>query len=126
MRISELYSLKPSDIDFESNNILIYGKGAKERIIQLGNQDVINALILYQETFKRDIKICGYFFVNRLQHKLSDQSVRFMIRDRRMNEHSVNKSNELGISMQKNFLKLNVYTWYFQKNSKIYLDFILW
>jgi len=79
MRISELCSLKPSDIDLKSNNILIYGKGAKERIIQLGNQDVINALILYQETFKKDIEACGYFFVNRLQHKLSDQSVRFMI-----------------------------------------------
>ena len=79
MRISELCSLKPSDIDFESSNILIYGKGAKERIIQLGNQEVISALILYQETFKKDIEICGYFFVNRLQHKLSDQSVRFMI-----------------------------------------------
>ncbi len=79
MRISELCSLKPSDIDLESNNILIYGKGAKERIIQLGNQEVIAALTLYQETFKRDIEVCGYFFVNRLKHKLSDQSVRFMI-----------------------------------------------
>lgn len=79
MRISELCSLKPSDIDLESNNILIYGKGAKERMIQLGNQEVINALILYQETFKKEIEVCGYFFVNRLQHKLSDQSVRFMI-----------------------------------------------
>lgn len=79
MRISELCSLKPSDIDFESNNILIYGKGAKERIIQLGNQEVIAALTLYQETFRKDINVCGYFFVNRLKHKLSDQSVRFMI-----------------------------------------------
>lgn len=79
MRISELCSLKPSDVDLESNNILIYGKGSKERIIQLGNQDVLNALILYQETFKNDIEICGYFFVNRLQHRLSDQSVRFMV-----------------------------------------------
>lgn len=79
MRISELCSLKPSDIDLESNNILIYGKGAKERIIQLGNQEVMDALALYQQTFKKDIEICGYFFVNRLQHKLSDQSVRFMI-----------------------------------------------
>lgn len=79
MRISELCSLKPSDVDLESNNILIYGKGSKERIIQLGNQDVLNALILYQETFKKDIEICGYFFVNRLQHRLSDQSVRFMV-----------------------------------------------
>lgn len=79
MRISELCSLKPSDIDLESSNILIYGKGAKERIIQLGNADVIAALALYQQTFAKDIEICGYFFVNRQKHKLSDQSVRFMI-----------------------------------------------
>lgn len=79
MRISELCSLKPSDIDLESNNILIYGKGAKERVIQIGNQEVIAALKFYKETFRSDIDSCGYFFVNRLQHKLSDQSVRFMI-----------------------------------------------
>ena len=79
MRISELCSLKPTDIDLESNNILIYGKGAKERILQIGNQEVIDALISYQKAFQKDINACGYFFVNRLQRKLSDQSVRFMI-----------------------------------------------
>ncbi len=79
MRISELCSLKPSDIDLENNTVLIYGKGAKERIIQLGNREVISALESYQEAFQQDIDACGYFFVNRLQHKLSDQSVRFMI-----------------------------------------------
>ncbi len=79
MRISELCSLKPTDIDFQNNNILIYGKGAKERVLQIGNPDVLSALLSYQETFKADITACGYFFVNRLQHKLSDQSVRFMI-----------------------------------------------
>lgn len=79
MRISELCSLKPCDIDLESNNILIYGKGSKERIMQLGNQEVIAALSLYQETFQKDMEVCGYFFVNRLKRRLSDQSVRFMI-----------------------------------------------
>lgn len=79
MRISELCSLKPQDIDFESKNILIYGKGAKERILQIGNPEVISALASYQETFKEDIASCGYFFVNKLKHQLSDQSVRFMI-----------------------------------------------
>lgn len=79
IRISELCSLKPSDIDLQNNTVLIYGKGAKERILQLGNPEVISALALYQDTFKEDIAICGYFFVNRLKHKLSDQSVRFMI-----------------------------------------------
>lgn len=79
MRISELCSLKPEDIDFESNNILIYGKGAKERMIQIGNPEVLASLQLYKKTFNDDITLCGYFFVNKLHHKLSDQSVRFMI-----------------------------------------------
>lgn len=79
MRISELCSLKPTDIDLENNTILIYGKGAKERILQIGNAEVCAALMLYQNTFMKEIATCGYFFVNRLQRKLSDQSVRFMI-----------------------------------------------
>ena len=79
MRISELCSLKPSDIDLTNNTVLIFGKGSKERILQLGNPDVIAALKSYQETFQKNIDVCGFFFVNRLGHRLSDQSVRFMI-----------------------------------------------
>lgn len=79
IRISELCSLKPSDIDLENKTLLIYGKGSKERLLQIGNPEVISALTLYQETFQEDIAYCGYFFINKLKHKLSDQSVRFMI-----------------------------------------------
>lgn len=79
MRISELCSLKPENIDLRSSNILIYGKGSKERILQIGNPDVINALNLYQQTYKDKISECGYFFVNRAGRKISDQSVRIMI-----------------------------------------------
>ena len=79
MRISELCNLKPEDIDFDNKTILIYGKGSKERILQIGNPDVLEALNLYRKTFQKEIKECGYFFVNRLQNKLSDQSVRYMI-----------------------------------------------
>lgn len=79
MRISELCTLKPTDIDFKSHTVLIYGKGAKERLIQIENEEVLSALLFYQEAFAADIDACGYFFVNRRQHKLSDQSVRFMI-----------------------------------------------
>ena len=79
MRISELCTLRPENLDFTNNTILIYGKGSKERILQVGNPDVLSALTLYRDTFQEDIKNCGYFFVNRLQHRLSDQSVRYMI-----------------------------------------------
>ena len=79
IRISELCTLKSSDIDLYSQNILIYGKGSKERIIQIGNPDVIQALSLYKNIFITDIESSGYFFVNRTQNRLSEQSVRLMI-----------------------------------------------
>ena len=44
MRISELCSLRPDDFDFESNTVLIYGKGAKERILQIGNSYTKNVI----------------------------------------------------------------------------------
>lgn len=79
VRISELCSLRPVDIDFSTYNVLIYGKGSKERMIQIGNTEVIQALINYKEVFQDEILSSGYFFVNRLSKRLSEQSVRYMI-----------------------------------------------
>lgn len=79
IRISELCSLKLKDIDLEQGNILIYGKGSKERMIQIGNAEVSLALKSYQNLFLDDINKQGYFFINRRKQRLSEQSVRFMI-----------------------------------------------
>jgi len=79
VRISELCSLKKEDIDFDNHTVLIYGKGSKERMIQIGNADVVNILHEYSSSFSEDIEKSGWFFVNRLKQRLSEQSVRFMI-----------------------------------------------
>lgn len=79
MRISELCSLKLCNIDFIEKNVLIYGKGSKERLIQIGNDDVMLALIEYQNEFKEELKDSNYFFINRIKNRLSEQSVRNMI-----------------------------------------------
>ncbi len=79
VRISELCSLKLSDIDFIEKNLLIYGKGSKERRIQIGNDEVISALRIYQNSFKKELETSDYFFINRLNKRLSEQSVRNMI-----------------------------------------------
>lgn len=79
IRISELCSLKPSDINLYNGDILIYGKGAKERKLQIGSNDVIAILNKYQLEYQCEIQTCGYFFVNRLHQRLSEQSVREMI-----------------------------------------------
>ena len=44
LRISELCSLRKNDIDLLDQTVLVYGKGSKERRIQIGNDDVIKIL----------------------------------------------------------------------------------
>lgn len=56
MRISELCSLRPSDIDLKSHNILIYGKSAKEIILQIENPEVILAIGSYKKFMKRILR----------------------------------------------------------------------
>lgn len=80
MRISELCSLKAENVNLDDGIILIYGKGAKERRIQIGNPDVMRILEEYRREYQAEIESCGYFFVNQSGKVLSDQTVRRMIR----------------------------------------------
>lgn len=79
MRISELCSLGLNDVNLCDRAVLIYGKGKKERKIQIGNEDVIDRLIHYKKEYLPEMEISGCFFVNRSGRKLSEQSVRRMI-----------------------------------------------
>lgn len=79
IRISELCSLKMNDINLYDRTILIYGKGSKERKVQIGNDDVTHILEEYKSSFLSEIQNCNHFFVNQNGTVLSDQSVRRMI-----------------------------------------------
>ena len=79
MRISELCSLNVDDVNLQDGTILIYGKGSKERRLQLGNTDVIAALEKYKAAFSSEIASCHHFFANQSSKPLSDQTVRRMI-----------------------------------------------
>lgn len=79
MRISELCSLKVNDVNLYDGTILIYGKGSKERRIQIGNEAVIHILTEYNERFSAERQSCTNFFINQSGTALSDQSVRRMI-----------------------------------------------
>ena len=79
IRISELCSLKVSDVNLYDGTILIYGKGDKERRIQVGNESVIHILTEYTEDFSGERRSCSNFFVNQSGKALSDQTVRSMI-----------------------------------------------
>ena len=78
-RVSEICSLKKDDVDLKQGIIKIYGKGSKERLIQIGNPDVLNVLFKYSDNFKDQTASSGYFFVNRFNDRLSEQSVRNII-----------------------------------------------
>ena len=80
MRISELCSLAPVNVNLINRTVLIYGKGSKERIIQIGNEDVYQILCNYAHEYRDEIRQTGHFFINHLGEPLSDQSVRRMIR----------------------------------------------
>lgn len=79
MRISELCSLKAGDISLSDRSLLIYGKGNKERRMQIGNDDVLHVLAEYYNTFHNKNTSNGIFFINQNQTSVSDQAVRRMI-----------------------------------------------
>ena len=93
MRISELCSLSVSNVNLFDRTILIYGKGAKERIIQIGNEDVVHILGKYKADFYNEILSCKHFFANQNGRALSDQAVRRMI-----NKYTLLASIELHIT----------------------------
>ena len=80
-RISEICSLKSRDIDLNVQTVRILGKGSKERVIQIENYDVLSILNRYKALFSEYIQPDGYFFLNNRKQRLSEQSVRTVIRN---------------------------------------------
>lgn len=79
MRISELCSLPAGNVDLNDGTILIYGKGSKERRIQIADPSVLCILKEYRSDFRVEIAACRHFFANQSGKPLSDQAVRRMI-----------------------------------------------
>lgn len=80
IRVSELCTLKYKNIGIGFSSIKVNGKGNKERNIQIVNKDIKVALQNYYSLFLPEIENHEFFFVNRLGNRLSEQSVRLMIR----------------------------------------------
>ena len=78
IRISELCSLRVEDINLVEGTIRVYGKGAKERVIPIGSQEVLSLLREYNSCMQRSEQ--PYFFLNRYGEQVSPQSVRNMIK----------------------------------------------
>ncbi len=89
MRVSEVCNLKFQDINLKNGVIKVFGKGSKERIIQICQSETLSIIRTYYQLYKNLIKQDGSFFLNRLGLPLSTQSVRLMVKA------SVNKAGLL-------------------------------
>lgn len=78
MRVSEVSNLKMCNLDLKNKTIRIVGKGSKERIMCITNDDIVHILESYIERSNFDSE---YVFRNRLNHHLSEQSIRNMVND---------------------------------------------
>ncbi|MEG0591794.1 MAG: tyrosine-type recombinase/integrase [Coprobacillus sp.] len=80
IRVSEVSNMLKSNIIIQQNKLIINGKGKKERMIYIQNNNLILSLSNYYKRFSDEINDSEYFFVNRLGQPLSEQSIRFMIK----------------------------------------------
>jgi len=84
LRVSELISLKISDLFFEEGFVKVTGKGNKERFVPIGNS-TIKYILLYQNSIRVHLKIQkGYedtLFLNRRGKQLTRAMVFTIIKD---------------------------------------------
>lgn len=89
MRISELSGLKFSDLNIENNEIKVFGKGAKERIVLISDR-VKEMLNIYLQTVRPLINKEGpknadnndsFVFINKTGYRLQPQTIRSVINE---------------------------------------------
>ena len=86
MRISELSSLNFENLNIEENEIKVFGKGAKERIVLVSSRaknflenyiKTVRSLIFKEDTPKPNSPV----FINKTGYRLQPQSVRLAIKE---------------------------------------------
>jgi integrase/recombinase XerD len=80
IRVSELSQLRSECINLSTGLIKVRGKGDKERIITLCNKECLKAVREYNACFHKTNTGSGYFLINRLNKRLSEQSIRFIVK----------------------------------------------
>jgi integrase/recombinase XerD len=80
-RVSEIAGIRFENVNLATGSITIKGKGNKERLIHICNPETIAALKSYRSICTdRAIDTGGYFLANRFSQKISDQSIRGIVK----------------------------------------------
>ncbi len=81
LRVSELVNLKLKDINMAQKEIIVLGKGNKERVVYFGDYEIesLNRYLKESRPFLLNDKKNEYLFLNHLGNKLTDRGVRLII-----------------------------------------------
>ena len=79
-RVGEVCSLRNQDVDLRQERVRILGKGGRERILQLCDEETLSALKDYLALWEEDGTEDSPFFRNRSGSRLSEQTVRTALR----------------------------------------------
>lgn len=79
-RVSEIANLTHTTLQLSTGNVIIRGKGNKERIIQICNQETLRLLKTYHIYCKEKLGVTlDAFLINRFKRKLTEQSIRLIV-----------------------------------------------
>ena len=92
VRVGELVNIKVNDIDLGRRNIIILGKGNKERYVTYGEycEDILNTYLNNGRVILNQ-KQSDYLFLNNNGGRLTDRGVRFIL-DKLIQKTSINKN----------------------------------
>jgi integrase/recombinase XerD len=80
MRVSEISNLLVTTVDLDRGAVLVRGKGNKERLIPICDNQVHSALIAYVAVQGASREGDAFFFTNRFGRRLSEQSIRMALK----------------------------------------------
>jgi site-specific recombinase XerD len=89
LRVSELCALKVKDVNFDTGEIKVNGKGARERIVIVANQQVRKAIGAYIGTLPEVDRAASPLFRNRRGRQMTPQCLRLRL-------HSITRRTQLG------------------------------
>jgi len=79
-RVHEISNMRLEDMNLDTGVIKIMGKGGKERYTAISSDEILALLKEYYENNKKIIEKSGYFFVNRLGKRYTEDSIRIMLK----------------------------------------------
>ena len=79
-RVYEISNIREDSINLNTGLIKLFGKGGKERYVQISKTSILEVLRKYYDENEQAIKKSGYFFVNNRESRYTEQSIRLMLK----------------------------------------------